>query len=170
MSNHTDDHSHDLSETEIRDRIWTLAADIDFCMLTTWTGEKQRSRPLSARVDREAHAIYFLVDADGGKNDEIARYPAVSLAWADNGAHNYAVISGEAKVSNDRAKIKELWTKMDRAWWDDENDPDIRLLTVRPEEGEMWQGPSGPIATVKMLAAAVTGGDIDFGDTGRARL
>ena len=165
-----DHHDNDMTPAEVEDRIWELADKIDICMFTTWNGEKQHSRPLAARPDRDAHAIYFLVDAEGGKNWEIEKFPAVSIAFADNGGHKYAVISGTARLSNDRAKIKDLWTDFDKAWWDDENDPSIRLLTVTPDEGELWDSPNAIVVGAKMLAAAVSGGKPDMGENARVQL
>ncbi|KKB80140.1 general stress protein [Devosia soli] len=166
----TDDNNHILSQDEAIDRIWELADKIDICMLTTWDGRNQRSRPMSARVRREEDAIYFLTDLEGHKLDEIEEYPNVSLAWADNGGHKYAVIAGDAVVSNDRAKIAELWESFDKAWWDDENDPQIRLLKVTPDQGEVWDSPNTLIAGAKMLFAAATGAKPDMGETGKAQM
>ena len=166
----SDDNNHILSTEEAIDRIWELAEKIDICMLTTWTGEQQRSRPMSARVRRDEHAIYFLTDLEGHKLTEIGEYPHVSLAWADNGGHKYVVISGDAVVSNDRAKIHELWEGFDKAFWDNEQDPSIRLLKVTPEDGEVWDSPNMIVAGAKMLVAAATGAKPDMGDTGKARL
>ncbi|MBJ3783456.1 pyridoxamine 5'-phosphate oxidase family protein [Devosia sediminis] len=166
----TEQNNNILSTEEAIDRIWDLAKKIDICMLTTWDGEQQRSRPMSARVRREEHAIYFLTDLEGHKLTEIDNYPHVSLAWADNGGHKYVVIAGEAEVSNDRAKIADLWSDFDKAWWDDANDPQIRLLRVVPEDGEVWDSPNMIVTGAKMLVAAVTGAKTDMGDTGKARL
>ena len=120
-----------------------------------------------ARTARDAHAIYFLVDAAGEKNGQIERFPAVSVAWADNGNFKYAVISGQAKLTNDRAKIAELFTKSDEAWWEDANDPAIRLLTLTPEKGELWDSPGKAVALVKMAVAAVTGAAPQMGDNAK---
>src|SRR6202012_2072128 len=132
------EHKNDNPKTpeQVQDRIWELAEKIDICMFTTWDGEQQYSRPLSARVRREDHAIYFLVDEEGGKNAQIERFPTVSCAWADNGNYKYALVAGRATLTNDRAKIAELWSKFDEAWWEDKTDPTIRLLTLTPENGE----------------------------------
>ena len=160
-----------MTPAEVADRVWELAHDIDFCMFTTWDGERQRSRPLSARVRREEHAIYFLVSAQGQKNWQIEQFPFVSVAWADTGKNHYVVISGPAKLSNDRAKIKDLWSRFDKAWWDDETDPDIRLITVTPEDAELWDSPNRLVAFSLMLtAAAVTGAKTDFGDNAKVTL
>lgn len=43
---------------------------------------------------------------------------------------------------NDRTKITELWGLMDKMWWEDANDPSIRLLTVTPDRGEIWDSPN----------------------------
>lgn len=159
-----------LPPDEAIDRIWELADKIDICMFTTWDGHQQRSRPMSARVRRDENAIYFLTDLEGHKLQEVENYPHVSLAWADNGGHKYAVIAGDAEVLNDRAKIEELWSSFDKAWWDDANDPQIRLLKVVPEDGEVWDSPNAVVAGVKMLVAAATGAKPDFGDTAKVRM
>jgi general stress protein 26 len=160
----------DKTPAEIVDRVWELAKKIDFCMFVTWDGERQQARPLSSRVERDEHAIYFLVSAEGHKNSQIDRFPVVNLSYADPGAMKYISISGQAEVSNDRAKIKELWSDFDKAWWDDENDPDIRLLTVTPERAELWDSPGKLIAIATMLTAAVTGAKPDFGDNATVRI
>ena len=165
-----DHHDNDKTPEEARERIWELAKKIDICMFTTWDGERQRSRPLSARVFKEEHAIYFLVDEDGAKNWQVEKFPFVSCAWADNDGHKYVVISGSAVVTNDRAKIKELWNDFDKAWWDDENDPSIRLLTVTPEDAELWDSPNKLIATAKMAFSAVTGKAPEMGDNEKVNL
>lgn len=155
---------------EVQDRIWELAEKIDICMFTTWDGEQQHSRPLSTRVRREEHAIYFLVDVGGEKNGQIDKFPTVSCAWADNSNYKYAVMAGEAKISNDRAKIAELWSDFDKAWWEDETDPTIRLLTLKPDNGELWDSPGKAVALVKMVVAAVTGGSPEMGDNAKVEL
>jgi len=73
-------------------------------------------------------------------------------------------------VTNDREKIAELWEKTDAAWWDNADDPEIRLITVRPDEGEWWDSPGLVIATAKMVVAAVTGGKPEIGDNAKVDL
>ncbi len=166
----TEENNNILPPEEAIDRIWELADKIDICMFTTWDGKQQRSRPMSARVRRDEHAIYFLTDLEGHKLTEVEKFPHVSLAWADNGGHKYAVIAGEAEVLNDRAKIAELWEKFDKAWWDDETDPRIRVLKVTPDDGEVWDSPNMIVSTAKMLVAAATGAKPNMGDTAKVSM
>lgn len=155
---------------EVTARVWELAAKIDICMLTTWNGEQQRSRPMSARPRREENAFYFLTDVSGDKNAELETFPTVSLAWADTGSYRFAVVSGQGKVTNDRAKIAELWSEADKAWWDSKDDPTIRLLTVIPERGEIWDSPGALVSGAKMLIATVTGGAPKLGDNAAVQM
>jgi general stress protein 26 len=163
-------HENDRTPAEVTDRIWELAERIDICMFTTWDGENQRSRPMSARVFRDENAIHFLTDIETHKLTEIERFPTVSLAWVDSGGHKYVVIAGEAKMSNDRGRIAELWSDWDKAWWDDANDPAIRLVTVTPEDGELWDSPNRAVAMAKMAVAAVTGAAPNMGDNAKVEL
>ncbi|WP_417729675.1 pyridoxamine 5'-phosphate oxidase family protein [Roseovarius sp.] len=169
MAHHDQQHT-DKTPAEIIDRVWELAEKIDFCMFVTWDGERQQARPLSSRVHRDENAIYFLVSAEGHKNSQIDRFPVVNLAYADTGAMDYVSISGTASLSNDRTRIAELWSAFDKAWWDDENDPDIRLITVNPERAELWDSPGKLVAFTAMLTASVTGAKPDFGDNATVRL
>lgn len=160
----------ELTPAEAVDRIWKLAEEIDICMFVTWDGQYNRARPLSARVSREENAIYFLVNDHSAKNKQLSTYPKVTLAWSDSRHYKYATISGSAAVTNDRKKIADLWEKTDAAWWDNADDPEIRLITVKPDEGELWDSPGLVVATAKMMFAAVTGSKPDVGDNAKVDL
>jgi general stress protein 26 len=164
-----DTHTH-LTPAEATSRIWELAKEIDVCMFVTWDGKYNRARPLSARVSRDENAVYFLVNDDSAKNKQLLDYPKVTLAWSDSSHYKYVTISGTAGVTNNRGKIAELWEKTDAAWWDDAEDPDIRLITVTPDEGELWDSPGLVAATAKMVLAAVTGAKPEIGDNAKVQL
>lgn len=146
------------------DHAWELMKKIGFAMLVTRDGDKLRARPMSAYLERENNTIYFLTDARRHKDDEIARNPHVNLSFADAGSQKYVSVSGTAAVSNDRAKIKELFSTPAKAWWDSADDPNIRVLKISPDEAEFWDSPGTVISYVKMAAAAVTGTRPDIGE------
>jgi general stress protein 26 len=146
------------------DRAWDLMKKIGFAMLVTRDGGKLRARPMSAYLERENNAIYFLTDARHHKDEEIARNPGVNLSFADAGGQKYVSVTGSASVSNDRAKIKQLFTTSAKAWWDSAEDPNIRVLKINPDDAEFWDSPGTVISYVKMAAAAVTGTRPEIGD------
>lgn len=153
-----------LSREEAIDKVWDLVDEIGICMLVTWDGERQRARPVAARPDRGENVIHFLADEAGAKDDQIRRFPIVSLAFSDIHSSKYLAVTGQAEVSNDRAKIRELFSPTDRAWWDSEEDPSIRLITFRPHDAEIWGGLGRQRAGVALLTAAVSGASPDLGD------
>ena len=144
------------------DRVWELMEKISICMLTTHDGERIRSRPMAAFVRRDEDTIYFLGDAHHHKDDEIHDNPNVGLAFADGS--KFVSVTGHASVSRDKAKIKELWGPSAKAWWDSPEDPNIRLLTVTPDDAEFWEGPGKIVGMIKMAAAAATSSRPNYGE------
>ena len=105
------------------ERAWDLMASLRFCMLCTWTGDKLHARPMAALVRRHENAIYFFTDRGAQKDDEIARFPEVCIAFADPNGQTYVSVCGRAQIVQDRAKVKELWSLPAKAWWDDPDQP-----------------------------------------------
>jgi general stress protein 26 len=161
---------HHKSPDEYAERAWELMKSIQFALFTTWDGTKQAQWPLTAMADRDAGRIDFLVSARTGRYAHLDRFPAVTLGFADPGGSKYVVVNGHAALSNDRARIKQLWSPFAKAWWESADDPDIRLLTVNPDTAEIWDAPNKLIATAVMLTAAVTGARPPVGDHGQARV
>jgi general stress protein 26 len=145
-------------------RVWELMKDIGYAMLVTSEDDRLRARPMAAFVEHDEHAIYFLTDARHHTEDAIARSPAVNLSFADISSHKYVSVSGRAATSNDRAKINELFATPARAWWDNADDPNIRVLKITPDEAEFWDSPGGLVTYVKMAAAVVSGTRPAVGD------
>lgn len=153
-----------LSRGEAIGTMWDIVESIGICMLATWDGERQRARPVAARSRRDENAIHVLTDEAGAKDDQIRRFPTVSLAFADTRTHTYLALTGRATVSNDRAAIRALFDVSDKAWWETPDDPAIRLIVFRPEDAELWGGLGRLRTAVSLVRAAVFGADPDFGD------
>lgn len=143
---------------------------IGFCMLATRDGDAIRARPMGAFVERGEDAIYFLTDVTGHKDEEIEDDHHVCLAFADVGGQTYVSVSGIAAVSNDRARIRELWSTPAKAWWDSPDDPSIRVLKVVPKDAQYWDSPGKAASYVEMAAAALTGSRPDLGDSAKVRM
>ena len=146
------------------DRVWELMKKISICMLTTRDGDQLRSRPMGAYVRQEDNTVYFLTDVARHKDDEIRQFPNVCLAFADASGQKYVSMTGRAEVSNDRIKIKQLWSTPAKAWWDSPDDPNIRVLKVTPNDAEYWDSPGTVVSYVKMAVAAATGSRPDLGE------
>jgi general stress protein 26 len=139
--------------------VWELIEKIRMCMLVTHDSKagELRARPMSADVNVDDEAIYFLTDVRQHKDDEIEADHNVCLAFADPAGQQYVSVTGIATVSNDREKIAELWTVAARAWWNSKDDPNIRVLHILPLRAEYWDGLGSIVTHIKMAAAALTG-------------
>ncbi|ESQ78526.1 pyridoxamine 5'-phosphate oxidase family protein [Asticcacaulis sp. YBE204] len=165
-----------LHGREARERIWSLIKDIKVSMLATYTAAGVlHARPMQQQKIETNRAfegvLWFFTGADTGKVDEIEANPAALLTYADTDGHNYVSLNGTITISRDRAKIDELWSDVDKAWFPKgKDDPNLILLRFEAADAEFWDSP-GAIATgVSYIKALLTGEQATPGDTGHADL
>jgi general stress protein 26 len=101
---------------------------------------------------------------------QIAADSHVLLALSDKGHNNYVALTGRAVVSNDRDRIRYLWSVWAEAYWKSAQDPNIRLIVVTPEHARYWDAPNAVMSTVAMLAGALTGTKPRLGTSGQIQL
>lgn len=161
-----------MSHHSDQKRVWDLIDSIQFAMLVTHDGQgdELRARPMHAHGRREEDAIYFLTDRRHDKDDEIQINDNVCLAFADTSGQRYLSITGTATVLDDRDRVHALWEAGNKAFWDDEDDPNIRVLRVRPSTAEFWDSPGKIVTSVKMAAAALTGSKPKLGENRKVAL
>lgn len=120
------------------ERIRELVKDIRIAMLTTLSADgSMRSRPMMAlRMDDE-QTIWFLAS-------EIMNGGYVNLAFSCPEKSEYVSISGTAHVEKDPTQARKLWHPLHRAWFPKgPEDPNLVVLSVKAEEGEYWDAPTG---------------------------
>jgi general stress protein 26 len=141
------------------DRVWELIEEIPVAMVVTHEGQGQamRARPMAMRPARDEGAIFFLTDADTPKVEEIRRDESVCLALSDNKNQIYVSISGHAEMMDDRERVKKYWSVYDNAFWNDQNDPRIKVLRVTPESAEFWEEAGKVLTAVKLVTAIASG-------------
>lgn len=91
------------------DHVWTMARKQRIAMLTTEEEGKLVSRPMATLARPEENRIYFVTRVDA-KVGEIGGSAAVNLAFSDAHNNSYLSISATARTSQDREKLKELWS------------------------------------------------------------
>ncbi len=159
-----------LSGPEGLKKINELVKDIRICMMTTAAADGSfDSRPMATQKTEFDGSIWFLTRGDSGKVHEIRDDSHVSLLYADADDSKFVSIKGKAYVSKDKNKIHELWNSMYKAWFPEgEEDPSISVLRVDVTEAQYWAASSSSLVRgVKYVAAAVTGGKVDIGETGK---
>jgi general stress protein 26 len=150
-------------------RMAELIKDIHICMMTTKAADGSfDSRPMATQKSEFDGSLWFLTRQESGKVAEIKDDDRIGLMYADTSDSKYVSINGRATVSRDKAKIKELWNPMYKAWFPGgEDDPAIAVLKVDVSDAHYWEASSSKLVLgVKYLAAAVTGGKVDVGEQG----
>ncbi|MBB5330570.1 pyridoxamine 5'-phosphate oxidase family protein [Tunturiibacter gelidoferens] len=160
-----------LTGTEGLKKIGSLIEDIPIAMLVT-TGEDGsfESRPMATHIKNFDGTVWFLTPLKSEKVHEIKDDSHATLVFSDAANAKYISAKGRAYVSQDRAKIHELWNSMYKAWFPaGEDDPNIAVLRVDITEADYWEASSSKIVRgIKYLAAAATGGKVDVGEAGKA--
>lgn len=138
-------------------RVWDMIEDIRVAMLTTETPGGLESRPMSAYVDREHHAIWFITKLDSDKTNEIVDDAHVNLAFADSKGNKYVSVTGTARIVRDAAKAKELWNPFAEAWLPEgPAAPTTGLIHVTPVAATLWDSPGKLALLVKVAKANIT--------------
>jgi general stress protein 26 len=156
------------------EKLKEMIKDIDFCMLSTIDENGYlHSRPMSlnSEVDEEAN-LWFFTSSNSLKANEIERSPQVNASFSNPEESQYVSLSGTAELVTDRAKIKELWKPILRAWFPDgPEQSDLALLKVRVEKAEYWDSPSSTVAQVfSFVSAIVSGKQVEIGENKKISL
>lgn len=152
--------------------VWAAIKAQPFAMMATMHDGDIVSRPMAAHSDPDAGAIYFVTRLESGKTQDIGVTAPVNLSFAGPGNATFVSIAGQATVSQDRAKLRELWNMWAEAWLPDGPDAsDTALITVDPGETTLWNSNSSRIVrTIKTAAAAITQSPPDMGSVRKVTL
>ncbi|HEV2644894.1 MAG TPA: pyridoxamine 5'-phosphate oxidase family protein [Acidobacteriaceae bacterium] len=162
-----------LTGNEGTKKIGELIKDVRICMMTTAAGDGTfDSRPMATQQTEFDGTVWFLTRHESQKVAELQQDANVTLLYSDPRNNNYVAAKGKATISRDKSKIHELWNAMYKAWFPEgEDDPQITVLRVDIHEAQYWEASSSKlIFGIKYLAAAVTGGEVNVGESGSVRV
>ena len=151
-----------LDPAQARETLWDLIKDIKFAMFTTrHTNGHLHSRPMTtqnSKLDEDA-SLWFFMDRNDGPVADLMADPLVNLVYADPGADSYVSVSGTAAVVDDDAKVKQLWSKLNEAWFPGgPTDPNLALVEVKIIHANYWDVDDHKIVQLfKIAKAAITG-------------
>jgi len=160
-----------LSQVEAKQKFREMVDKIKIAMFAT----KLTSKPLhvapmyTKRVD-ESGNLWFLSSENSDHNHNILRDPNCQLLFSDGGS-NFLSVYGSSEIIDDRDTITSLYSKMDNAYFDGKDDPQIRAIKFMPEEAAYWSADGNKLVSLfKMGVAAVTGINQDLGTSGKMDL
>lgn len=163
--NQSEENHKDLWNKEAVDKVKELVKQAETCFFCTKvkSDESVGTRPMSVQEVDDAGNLWFLSAKDSHKNKELALDPIVKLYFQGSAHSDFLYLSGRALISDDKAKIKELWKPILKTWFTQgENDPRISVIKIEPSSGYYWDNKHGmAVAGVKMLIGAAIGKTLD---------
>ena len=156
-----------------REELWGLVDGIETAMMTTLGRDGMLvSRPMATQK-RAGGADFWFATLRGPKVDEIERDPRVNLTYYRDRTREWVSISGEAEISTNRAKIRELYAPDWKIWFPNEGgkkdggpeDPRMVLIGVHARSAQyMAVDKPQPVVFFEFLKGMVTGKTPDFGE------
>ena len=166
-----EENRRDLAGEEARVRIKEMAEDAKTCFFATngSLGDSRGVRPMSVLQADDNGTLWFLSAIDSHTNAELKADPNVKLYFQGSTRAGFLELDGIATVSQDKAKIKELWDFTLKTWFTEgEDDPRITVIGVTPREGYYWDNKHGQaVAGAKILIGAAIGKTLDDSIEGR---
>jgi general stress protein 26 len=160
------------TDREKIEKLRDLIKDIDIAMLTTVDEDGTlRSRPMGTQQTEFDGDIWFFTSLDTAKVSEVQRENEVNVSYAAPDKNRFVSVSGKAVLLNDRAKMKELWSPIYKAYFPDGlDDPKLRLLKIKVEKAEYWDTPGGIVSVIIGFAQALAGKESEMGENEKLRL
>ena len=137
--------------------VWDAIKNMRITMFTTEEEGQLVSRPMSSLVRSEEGGIYFVTRLDT-QAARVGQAVPVNLAYADTQKNLYVSVSGSATTSQNREKLRELWSMWVEAWLPEGPDgDDVALITVEPLQANIWDATSSRLIYAgKVLKAVAT--------------
>lgn len=169
------EHNHeDLSGPKALDKLKELVRHAETCFFCTYDRNNGTSdaRPMRVLQVDDLGNLWFMSAADSHKNEELSLNPSVELFFQGNANSDMLHVKGQATVSQDKAKIDELWSFMLKTWFTEgKDDPRITVIKVTPGDAYYWDNKHGnAIAGVKMVIGAALGVTLDDSIEGKLKV
>jgi len=172
--NQPEDNHHDVNNVEAVKKIREITDKNKTCFFCTGaaTGPTHAARPMTLQKVDDTGNLWFMAASDSHTVLEITGNPEVHLYFQASEHSGFMHLYGNASVSQDKQKIKELWEPLMKTWFTEgEDDPRIRLLMVAPHGGYYWDNKHGNfVAGIKMFAGAIVGKTLDDSVEGNVRV
>jgi general stress protein 26 len=159
------------------DKFYKLIDDIDIAMMTTRRADGHLESRAMANQKRAAGADLWFVSRDGTtKVGDIQADPHVNLAYYKDRTREWISVSGMAKLSRDRSKIRELHAPDWKMWFPDEGDPrhgtpdDPRMVLIGVDVHAavfLELDKPQPVVLYELVKGWLTGTEPDLGEMHR---
>lgn len=156
------------------DKICELLQLFPIAFMVTIAGGNLTARPIGIVGDQTRFdgTLWFITDKRSRKVAAIESGAMTTLLFQNDKEGSYLQLTGDAAVVDDRARLEELYTTLQRTWFPKGlDDPDIILVRFDVDQGNYWDSHDSYIRLALAFAKSmVTGTPGKSGNAGIARL
>ena len=159
------------------DKLYEQIEDIEIAMMTTRrTDGHLESRAMATQKRAAGADLWFVSREDTAKLRDLGADPHVNLAYYKDRTREWVSVSGLAKISRDRAKIRELYAPDWKMWFGEEGDPrhgtpdDPRMVLIAVDVHAavfLEMDKPQPVVLFELVKGWLTGEEPDLGETHR---
>jgi general stress protein 26 len=151
-----------------------LLAHFPIAFMVTFTAGAETARPIGVVGDHATFdgSLWFITDRRSRKVAELAAGASTVLIFQNDARGAYLHMRGRASVVEDRERLIELYTPVQRTWFPDgPDDPNMTLLRFDADEADYWDGhQSNTRLVAAFVRSVVTGSPGKSGNAGIAKL
>lgn len=165
-----------VMKTELQ-KLYDLISDIEIAMMTTRRRDGHlEARPMATQARAEGADLWFVTMHGTAKLADLAQDPHVNLAYYKSSSREWISVSGLATITNDRAKIHELYRPDWKMWFPDSDDPrsgtadDPRMVLIGVDVHAavfLEMNKSTPVVLYELAKGWLTGSQPDLGEVHR---
>lgn len=165
----------DTTRHDTAQHLWSLIKDIRFAMVTTQHANGHlHAWPMTMQnKSLDEGRLWFFMSRHGEAVHELMASPSINVAFADPDKDTYVSLSAVASVVNKPEKVRELWTRMDDAWFKGgADDADLALVEATIIHGHYWDVKESKLTQLMLMAKAALSGQERprLGESGDIRL
>jgi general stress protein 26 len=127
-----------------------VANAFDTAMLVTDLGAEPNGRPMAVAGHEDDGTMWFVTSRTSPKAAEVRDDPHALVTLQSR--TQYATLLGAVQIVDDKARLKQLWSKGMDLWFSGPEDPRAVLLKFSPTRGQYWD--NGGLKGVKFAAEA----------------
>jgi len=156
-------------------RFYEMVEDIDTAMFTTRRRDGHLvSRPMANQAAASGADLWFVTSRDSSKLADLEHDPQVNLSYYKDRTREWVSVSGVAKISTHRRKIRELYRPDWKIWFGDEGgehdgtaeDPRMVLIGVDIQSAMFMEVTKPqPVVLFEIVKGLVTGKAPEMGET-----
>lgn len=144
-----------MSSPEHKEKIWDMIKKIKVGMLTTELGSNLHARPMHNVQSEYDGRLWFFTNLQSETAFEVNRESKVGVTYQDVGSEVYVSLTGDAKISKDKALIEKFWNPFVAAWFPEGKDsPNVALIEIHVRSGEHWDATSSRLLQLFEIAKA----------------